>query len=114
MSHALSSPQTKHRQGKVPRPPRGHYLLRLYIVGNGPNSKQALTNLRSICETHLKGRYTIETVDVVKNFAAAAQDNILITPALVLIAPQPRVVVLGNLSDPQKVMFALRLLEADP
>ena len=38
-------------------------------------------------------------MDVVKNFAAAVKDNILVTPALILVAPLPRVVVLGNLSD---------------
>lgn len=88
---------------------RDHYLLRLFVVGIGPNSKQAMSNLHSLCREHLKGRYTIETVDVVKDFVAAARDNILITPALVLVRPLPRVVVLGNLSDRQKVLFALRL-----
>jgi circadian clock protein KaiB len=84
-------------------------LLRLFVVGNGPNSKQALSNLQGLCREHLKGRCTVETVDVVKNFKAAAKDNILITPALILIAPLPRVVILGNLSDRQKVLLALRL-----
>ena len=79
----------------------------------GPNSKQALTNLRGICQTHLKGRCTIETIDVVKNFAAAAGDNILVTPALILVAPAPRVTILGNLSDRAKVLLALRLSEGD-
>ena len=96
----------KPRHGKAPR---GHYLLRLFVVGDGPNSKQALSNLRSICQEHLQGRYKIETVDVVKNYAAAVKDNILITPALVLVAPLPRVTVLGNLSDLPKVLLALRL-----
>lgn len=91
----------------------GHYLLRLYLVGNGPNSRQALSNLRRICGAHLKDRHTIELVDVVKHFAAAARDNILITPALILVAPLPRVVILGNLSDSKKVLLALRLPEGD-
>lgn len=91
----------------------GHYLLRLFVVGDGPNSKLALSNLRSLCKEHLNGRCTIETIDVEKNFAAAIKDNILITPALVLIAPLPRVIVLGNLSDRQKVLLALRLSGGD-
>jgi circadian clock protein KaiB len=83
------------------------------MAGNGPNSQQALSNLRRLCREHLKGRCTIETVDVVKNFDAAVRDNILVTPALVLVAPLPKVIVLGNLSDRQKVLLALRLSEAD-
>ena len=89
----------------------GHYLLRLYMAGNGPNSRQALANLRGLCQTHLKGRCAIETIDVVKDFAAAARDNILVTPALILVAPGPRVMVLGNLSNRPKVLLALRLSE---
>jgi len=53
----------------------------------------------SLCREHLDGRCTIETIDVEKNFAAALENNILITPALVLITPLPKVVILGNLSD---------------
>jgi circadian clock protein KaiB len=88
---------------------RGHYLLRLYMAGNGQNSQKALTNLRSLCNEHLKGRCTIETIDVVKDFQAAVRDNILVTPALILVSPRPRVIVLGNLSDLPKVLTALRL-----
>ena len=91
----------------------GHYLLRLFIAGNGQNSQKALDNLRSLCQKHLEGRYTIETVDAVEDFQAAVKDNILVTPALILVAPPPRVIVLGNLSDKQKVLLALRVSEGD-
>jgi len=87
----------------------GRYLLRLFVAGDGTNSKQALANLRRLCQEHLNGRCTIETVDVVKNYEAAVRDNILVTPALVLVAPRPQVMILGNLSDPRKVLAALRL-----
>jgi len=90
-----------------------HYLLRLYIVGNGPNSKLAISNLRSLREQHFNGNCTIETIDIEKNFAAATRDNILITPALIMVSPLPRVTVLGNLGDRQKLLLALRLLESD-
>jgi circadian clock protein KaiB len=90
-----------------------HYLLRLFIAGNGQNSRKALINLRSLCAEHLDGRYTIETVDVVEDFQAAVRDNILVTPALILVAPLPRVIVLGNLSDQQKVLLALRVSEGN-
>ena len=95
-----------------PRPYKGkrsHYLLRLFVAGAGMNSKQAMINLRRLCQEHLDGRCTIETVDVTKDFEAAVRDNILVTPALVLVAPRPRVVILGNLSDQRKVLAAIRL-----
>jgi circadian clock protein KaiB len=92
----------------------GHYLLRLFMAGSGANSQKALANLRSLCEEHLEGRYTIETVDVVHDFEAAVRESILVTPALILVAPLPRVVVLGNLSDLPKVLAALRLSKDGP
>lgn len=104
------SPKAKLRRGKGQR---GHYLLRLFVAGNGTNSKQALANLRRLCREHLNGRCTIETVDVVKDYKGAVRNNILVTPALILVAPLPKVIVLGNLSDRQKVLLALRLSESD-
>ena len=103
MSKSLQ-PKRRARNGQ-----RGHYLLRLFVAGNGTNSKQALVNLRRLCREHLNGHCTIETVDVVKDFEAAIRNNILVTPALILVAPRPKVMILGNLSDPQKVLAALRL-----
>jgi circadian clock protein KaiB len=103
-----SNPKVRPNRGQ-----RRHYQLRLFVVGNGPNSKQALANLRSICREHLNGRFTIETVDVVKDFEAAVRENILVTPALILVAPRPRVILLGTLSDRTKVLLALRLPEAE-
>ena len=100
------SPKAKLRTRKGRR---GHYLLRLFMAGNGQNSQKALANLRSLCREHLNGNCTIETVDVVKDFQAAVRDNILVTPALILVAPRPRVMILGNLSDLPKVLAALRL-----
>ena len=104
------APKAKPPRNKAQRP---HYKLRLYVIGDGPNSTQALTNLHSLCQEHLQGRCTIETVDVAKDLGAAAKDNILITPALILLAPLPRVVVLGNLSDRKKLLLALRLTHGD-
>ena len=100
------SRQAKHR---VRKRQRDHYLLRLFMAGNGQNSQKALANLRGLCQEHLNGRCTIETVDVVKDFEAAVRNNILVTPALMLVAPRPRVMILGNLSDSAKVLAALRL-----
>jgi circadian clock protein KaiB len=104
------APRDKLRRGKgLP----SQYLLRLFVAGNGSNSKQALANLRRLCQEHLNGRCTIEVVDVVKDFQAAIRNNILVTPALILVAPLPRVIVLGNLADRHKVLLALRLSEGD-
>jgi circadian clock protein KaiB len=104
------TPQAKHHARKGHR---GQYVFRLFIAGKGQNSQKALANLRSLCREHMNGNCRIETVDVVKDFQAAIRNNILITPALIMIAPLPSVMVLGNLSDRQKVLLALRLSEGE-
>lgn len=98
-------------QAKLPpkRAQRGHYVLRLFMAGNGTNSKQALANLRRLCQEHLSGRCAIEVVDVAKDYQAAVRNNILVTPTLILIAPRPRVTIVGDLGDSRKVLAALRL-----
>ncbi len=96
---------------RVKTAPRGHYLLRLFTAGDGVNSQKALANIRSLCNQHLKDRYTIETIDVVKDFPAAIRNNILVTPTLILVTPRPTVMILGNLSDFPTVLTALRVVE---
>ena len=85
------------------------YILRLFVAGNEPNSRQARENLARLCEGRLKGRYELEIFDVLEDFRAALKDGVLVTPALIVLAPLPRVTILGNLSDTQKVLDALRL-----
>ena len=85
------------------------YMLKLYIAGDEQNSRLARDNLTSICDEYLKGRCEIEEVDVLTDFTAAVKDRIFVTPTLVLTAPGPRVTVVGNLVDKERVVSALRL-----
>mgnify|MGYP006295437975 CR=1 FL=1 len=81
----------------------------LFIVGEGPNSLRARHNLAQICEDRLKGGYDLSVVDVLEDFESALSYGILVTPALVVEEPRPRVTVLGDLSDTEKLLKALRL-----
>ena len=47
---------------------RGHYLLRLFMAGNGPNSQKALANLRSLCQEHLEGRLRLKRLMWLRTF----------------------------------------------
>lgn len=63
--------------------------LRLYVAGQTPKSLKAFENLKRICEEHLKDRYTIEIIDLVKNPKLAAGDQIVAIPTLVRKLPPP-------------------------
>jgi circadian clock protein KaiB len=86
------------------------YVFRLFVAGNEPNSVQARKNLARLCEEHLKGRYKIETVDVLEDTDSGLKNHVLVTPTLILLKPRPKVTVLGNLGDTRQVLAALRLI----
>lgn len=85
------------------------FYFRLYVAGQGPNSVQAIANLRALCREHLPGRHKIEILDIVRNPKRALNDNVLLTPTLVKVLPGPVGRIIGNLSDTKTVMHACGL-----
>jgi circadian clock protein KaiB len=88
---------------------RTSYKLRLYVAGQTPNAVSALENLKKICEEHLKGRYTIEVVDLLLTPQLAAGDQILAVPTLVRKLPEPVKKIIGDLSNTERVLVGLDL-----
>ncbi len=93
--------------------PREPYRLRLYVAGEAPNSALAIANLSAMCETYLADRHEIEIVDVFRQPKLALADRILITPALVKLAPPPVRSIVGTLTD-MTIVFQALGLEATP
>jgi circadian clock protein KaiB len=81
--------------------------LRLYIAGKTPKSITALRNLESYCETHLKGKYKIEVIDLLKTPQLAEGDQIFAIPTLVRKMPEPMRKIIGDLSNEAKVLVGL-------
>jgi circadian clock protein KaiB len=81
--------------------------LRLYVAGHSPKSSEAFANLKRICETHLKGRYSIEVIDLLENPHLAKGDQILALPTLVRKLPPPIRKIIGSLSEEEKVLVGL-------
>jgi circadian clock protein KaiB len=68
---------------------------------------RAFANLQKICEEHLKGKYTIEVIDLQKNPQLAAGDQILAIPTLVRKLPEPLRKIIGDLSNTERVLVGL-------
>lgn len=83
--------------------------LRLYVAGQTPKSIEAFANLKEICETHLKGKYKIEIVDLGENPELARSDNILAIPTLVRKLPEPVKKIIGTLANEEKVLMGLEI-----
>ena len=88
------------------------YHLRLYVAGQTTKSMAAMANLRRVCETHLAGRYEIEVIDLIQNPKLAAGDQILAIPTLVRRLPEPLKRIIGDLSNTEKVLVGLDILQA--
>ncbi|WP_424630526.1 circadian clock KaiB family protein [Bradyrhizobium sp. SYSU BS000235] len=89
--------------------PAGHYKLRLFITGSTPRSTRAIANMRRICEENLHGRYDLEVVDVYENPDATKELQVIATPTLIKILPEPLRRIIGDLSDQEKVLAGLDL-----
>ena len=85
------------------------FELRLYIAGNTAKSLTALSNLKRYCDEHLKDRYKIEVIDLLKNPQLAAGDQILAIPTLVRKFPVPIRKIIGDLSNEEKVLVGLNI-----
>jgi circadian clock protein KaiB len=84
--------------------------LRLYVAGQTSKSMAAFSNLKKLCEEHLKGQYRIEVIDLLENPALAKGDQILAIPTLVRKLPQPIKKIIGDLSNKERVLVGLNMI----
>jgi circadian clock protein KaiB len=88
----------------------GRWTLRLYIAGETPKAVAALHNLKLICEEQLKGRYSIQVINLLENPRLARDNQILAVPTLVRKLPIPVRKIIGDLSDRERVLVGLDLV----
>ncbi len=89
------------------------YLLRLFITGATPKSVKAVSNIKKICESMLKGRLELEVIDLYQDPQKARKDQIVAAPTLVKKLPLPLRRVIGDLSDTERVLVGLDLVEKE-
>lgn len=99
----------KRRTAGAPSRAGRRWQLRLYVAGQTPKSRTAFANLKHICEEHLKGRYSIEVIDLLEQPELSRGDQILAIPTLVRKLPEPVRKMIGDLSDTERVFVGLDL-----
>lgn len=90
------------------------WRLRLYVAGQSAKSIAAFANLKGICETHLKGMYEIEVIDLLVDPQLAKGDQIVAVPTLVRQLPAPVKKIIGDLAKEDKVLIGLDLKSSVP
>lgn len=100
----------KIKEKEAVNPVNDKWVLRLYVAGQTPKALTAFTNLKKICDEQLKGKYSIEVIDLLINPQLGAEDQILALPTLVRKLPVPVRKIIGDLSDAERVLVGLNLL----
>lgn len=88
---------------------RETYVLRLYVTGMTARSTRAINAVRSVCDEHLAGRYTLEIIDVYQQPARIREDQVVAIPTLVKSGPSPLRRIIGDMSNRDRLLLGLGL-----
>lgn len=83
--------------------------LKLFIAGDSSRARDAAANLARACAAISGAKAQIETVDILRDPAAADEFRVLTTPTVVRVSPAPRRRVTGDFRDIAQVLLALDL-----
>lgn len=86
------------------------YILKLCVSGMTTRSREAVSNLKQICEEYLQGHYHLEVIDLYQQPALAARHQILATPTLLKSYPPPLRRLIGDLSDTDTTLRRLGIV----
>lgn len=105
----MSTAETPFSEGDQHGDDASFYALRLFVAGTSPASARAISNLKAILEQYLPGRYQLEVIDVHQQPELAQRDNITAVPMLMKTEPVPKRLLVGDMSNKQRVMKGLGL-----
>ena len=98
---ALVSAQKRHGKRS--------YVLRLYVAGITPRSREAVANVKALCEKHLTGRYDLQVIDIYQQPKLAKGEQIIAAPTLVKKLPLPLRRMIGSMAQEDKLLVGLDL-----
>lgn len=85
------------------------YVLRLFVSGHSTATEQTLKSLHQLLEHSLRHPYTLKVIDIFKHPDQAEANQISATPTLLRVWPPPVRRIVGDLTNPERV---LRILAA--
>jgi circadian clock protein KaiB len=105
----MTKNESQDNTGKNASVKQFEYVLRLYISGASSNSIKAVSNIKQICEVHIKNKYILEVIDVHQQQKLAEKEQLIALPMLIRKKPLPERRLIGDMSDTQKVLKGLGL-----
>lgn len=91
----------------VTKPEKHKFML--FVSGMSVKSGHAIENLRIICDKYFSNNYELEIIDISRDTEQAVIHQIVAIPTLITVSPGPRRIILGDLSDKEKVLKILNL-----
>ena len=85
------------------------HILTLYIAGKTQKADRAIENINKYYEEHLQDGYVLEVVDLKEHPELAFSEQIIAIPTLIRKLPAPLRVLVGDLSDKEKVLVGLNI-----
>ena len=83
------------------------YFFELFIYKNTLLSINAIKNIKLILKKYLKNKFQLIITDVNKIPEAAIKEDILIMPILIKRNPKPEIRIIGDFTNPKKVLKEL-------
>jgi circadian clock protein KaiB len=90
---------TRSRKKSPAAPPAARHVLRLFVAGASPRSRQAILRVSELCAVELKDQCDLEVIDIYQQPALARENQIVATPTLIIEFPPPLRRFIGNLTN---------------
>ena len=88
------------------------WVLKLFVAPDSAASATAIVQAKYIVAECLPEGSTLEIIDVSREMDATARAQVLAIPTLVRVKPEPVRRIIGDLSEPQKVLTLLGVVPA--
>jgi circadian clock protein KaiB len=108
-ANATLSPEARAMEAAVAAHVFTVCVLRLYVTGSSPRSIRAISNIRKICDEHLRGCHDLEIVDISQAPLLAKREQILAAPTLVKMLPLPSRRFVGDMSQSERILLGFGL-----
>jgi circadian clock protein KaiB len=79
----------------------------LFVAGDSPQSRMAISDLKSIVETYGSDQASVTVTDLFEDPDAATEKDILAIPTLIRESPPPTLRIIGDLSNKERVWSVL-------
>jgi circadian clock protein KaiB len=86
------------------------YVLSLFVTGSTPKSLRAIQNIRALCKEKLDGCYELNVIDIYQHPEQVKPEQIVVTPTLIKKQPLPMRILIGDLSNRDRLLWALGIV----